>query len=92
MFARAGVLAAQSTPLFSRKGKLLGMVSTHWKRNHTPSDHDLNLLDILARQGAELLEMHEGDIEAKSAGMNQGSTFTIRLPLASPVEAGAKLS
>lgn len=56
MFARAGVLAAQSTPLFSRNGKLLGMISTHWKHNHTPSDRDLNLLDILARQAADLIE------------------------------------
>lgn len=56
MFARAGVLAAQSTPLFSRSGKLLGMISTHWQSNHTPSDRDLNLLDILARQAADLLE------------------------------------
>ncbi len=56
MFARAGVLAAQSTPLFSRGGKLLGMISTHWKRHHMPSDRDLNLLDILARQAADLIE------------------------------------
>ncbi len=56
MFVRAGVLAAQSTPLFSRSGKLLGMISTHWKRHHMPSDRDLNLLDILARQAADLIE------------------------------------
>lgn len=56
MFAQAGVLAAQSTPLFSRGGNLLGMISTHWTRHHTPSDRDLNLLDILARQAADLIE------------------------------------
>lgn len=55
-FIQAGVGAAQSTPLYSRSGKLLGMISTHWKRNHTPSDRDLNLLDILARQAADLIE------------------------------------
>lgn len=56
MFVQAGVLAAQSTPLFSRGGKLLGMISTHWKHHHMPSDRDLNLLDILARQAADLIE------------------------------------
>lgn len=61
MFARAGVLAAQSTPLFSRSGELLGMISTHWRRNHTPSDRDLNLLDILARQAADLIERKKGE-------------------------------
>ena len=55
-FINAGVSAAQSTPLYSRSGKLLGMISTHWKRNHTPSARDLNLLDILARQAADLIE------------------------------------
>jgi signal transduction histidine kinase len=56
MFFLAGVCAAQSTPLYSRNGKLLGMISTHWKKHHKPSDRDLRLLDILARQGADLIE------------------------------------
>ena len=55
-FMQAGVLAAQSTPLFSRRGKLLGMISTHWKRLHYPSERDLQLFDILARQAADLIE------------------------------------
>jgi signal transduction histidine kinase len=29
-----------------------------------------------------LIEMHGGEIEARSPGINQGSTFTIRMPLA----------
>ncbi|MES2606705.1 MAG: ATP-binding protein [Pseudomonadota bacterium] len=56
MFVAGGVRAAQSTPLYSRSGKLLGMISTHWLRHHTPSDRDLRLLDILARQAADLIE------------------------------------
>lgn len=55
-FMEAGIYAAQSTPLFSRKGQLLGMVTTHWKRPHQPSEHDLRLFDILARQAADLIE------------------------------------
>jgi signal transduction histidine kinase len=34
----------------------------------------------------QLVEMHHGTIEAHSRGRDQGSTFTVRLPLASPPE------
>ncbi|PUD08146.1 GAF domain-containing protein, partial [Helicobacter pylori] len=55
-FRRAGIRSAQTTPLRSRDGRLLGMISTHWSTPHQPSDRDLRLLDILARQAADLLE------------------------------------
>lgn len=55
-FRRAGIRAAQTTPLLSRSGELLGMISTHWATPHQPSERDLRLLDILARQAADLLE------------------------------------
>jgi PAS domain S-box-containing protein len=55
-FAAAGIRAAQSTPLLTRSGKLVGMMSTHWSREHTPSDRDLRLLDVLARLAADLIE------------------------------------
>lgn len=32
------------------------MLSTHWTQAHQPSERDLRLLDILARQAADLLE------------------------------------
>ena len=55
-FRRTGIRAAQTTPLVSRDGNLLGMISTHWSEPHKPSDRDLRLLDILARQAADLLD------------------------------------
>lgn len=55
-FRRAGIRAAQTTPLLSRDGTLLGMISTHWRMPHEPSERDLRLLDILARQAADLLD------------------------------------
>jgi signal transduction histidine kinase/CheY-like chemotaxis protein len=55
-FRRAGIRSAQTTPLLSRSGRLLGMISTHWAEPHEPTDRDLRLLDILARQAADLLE------------------------------------
>lgn len=56
IFLDAGILAAQSTPLYSRSGKLLGMISTHWDHTHHPPQYRLDLLDILARQAADLIE------------------------------------
>ncbi|WP_247893952.1 HWE histidine kinase domain-containing protein [Azospirillum endophyticum] len=55
-FRRAGIRSAQTTPLVSRDGTLLGMISTHWDEPHEPSRRDLRLLDILARQAADLLD------------------------------------
>jgi len=55
-FRRAGIRSAQTTPLLSRGGTLLGMISTHWSKPHQPSQRDLRLLDIVARQAADLLE------------------------------------
>lgn len=55
-FRRTGIRSAQTTPLLSRSGHLLGMISTHWSAPHEPSIRDLRLLDILARQAADLLE------------------------------------
>jgi signal transduction histidine kinase len=56
MFRRCGIRAVQSTPLLSRSGKLLGVISTHWKQPRQPSERHLRLLDIIARQAADLIE------------------------------------
>ncbi|HLG98634.1 MAG TPA: PAS domain S-box protein [Bryobacteraceae bacterium] len=57
----AGIRAGQSTPLVSRSGRLLGMISTHWSRPHSPTERDLRLLDILARQAADLIERKQAE-------------------------------
>lgn len=56
MQRRAGVRAVQSTPIISRSGKRLGMLSTHFKKPHEPDDHALKLLDLLAHQTADIIE------------------------------------
>jgi len=48
-----------------------------------PADSGLGIGLTLARS---LVEMHGGSIEAHSAGLGQGSSFTVRLPAASAVE------
>jgi GAF domain-containing protein len=59
---QTGIRAMQSTPLFSRAGGLMGMISTHWRRVHQPSERDLRLLDVLARQAADLIEGKKGEL------------------------------
>ena len=55
-YRRAGVRGVQSTPLRSRTGRLLGMLSTHWRAPHTPAEDDFRFFDVLARQAADLIE------------------------------------
>ena len=52
----ANVLAVQSVPLMSSSGKVLGIVSTYFKDAHRPSEQELRLMDLLARQTADYLE------------------------------------
>ena len=52
----AGIHSAQSTPLVSRDGRILGMLSTHWSTPHEPTERELRLLDVIARQAADLIE------------------------------------
>jgi PAS domain S-box-containing protein len=61
----AGIRAAQTTPLLSRSGELVGMITTHWRMCHTPSERDLRLLDILARLAADLIERKSYDEEQR---------------------------
>ena len=55
-YRRSGIRAVQSTPLRSRTGRPLGMLSTHWRTPHTPTEEDFTFLDVLARQAADLIE------------------------------------
>jgi two-component sensor histidine kinase len=58
---KCGMRAVQSTPLVSRDGESIGMISTHWKAPHAPSEEDLRLLDVLARQAADLIERTQAE-------------------------------
>ncbi|WP_088891260.1 PAS domain S-box protein [Leptolyngbya ohadii] len=61
LHVEGGLLSAQSTPLISRSGKPIGMVSTHWQTRHRPSDRELRFLDLLARQAADLIEQRQDE-------------------------------
>jgi PAS domain S-box-containing protein len=55
-YRRSGIRAVQSTPLRSRTGRPLGMLSTHWRTPHTPTEDNFRFFDVLARQAADLIE------------------------------------
>jgi PAS domain S-box-containing protein len=54
--AAAGYQAVQSTPLKSRSGNIVGMLSTHFRQPHRVSERDQQLLDLYARHAADFIE------------------------------------
>jgi GAF domain-containing protein len=56
VYLQTGIHACQTTPLIARAGNVVGMISTHWRTPHQPSQEDFTLFDILARQAADLIE------------------------------------
>ncbi len=52
----AKIHAGQTTPLVSRSGDLLGMVSTYWRESHELAPSEICALDVLARMAADLIE------------------------------------
>src|SRR6185436_10172563 len=52
----AGYRAVQATPLFSADGAPLGILSTYFVSHHRPTEHQLRLTDLFARQAAAMIE------------------------------------
>jgi signal transduction histidine kinase len=52
----SGIRSLQLTPLFSRGGRLVGALSTYYAMPQRLTERDLRLLDLLARQAADLIE------------------------------------
>ncbi|RZI44183.1 PAS domain S-box protein [Herbaspirillum sp. HC18] len=61
MQRKAGVRAVQSTPIVTREGKPLGMFSTHYKMPRRPDERGILLLDLLARQAADIIERKQAE-------------------------------
>lgn len=59
--ASAGFRAVQCTLMVARSGRLLGIISTHFREPHRPSDRDLRFTDLYARQAAELVERKQAE-------------------------------
>jgi PAS domain S-box-containing protein len=64
---QAGVRAIQSTPVLSRAGKLLAVLSTHYATPRRPDERALRLLDLLARLTANIIERAQAERALRSA-------------------------
>jgi PAS domain S-box-containing protein len=73
-YRRSGIRSVQSTPLFSRTGELVGMISNHWRKVHQPSRRELGLLDVLGRQAADLIEWKRADDEIRESEARMRAT------------------
>jgi signal transduction histidine kinase len=58
---KAGVRAIQSTPLISSEGKMLGLLSTHFKNPQRLGERELRFVDLIARLAADYLERKESE-------------------------------
>jgi PAS domain S-box-containing protein len=58
---RAGVRAVHTVPLICRAGKPQGTLIVEWRTLHTPDEHELWRLDLLARQSADTLEARRAE-------------------------------
>lgn len=59
MHREAGYVSAQSTPLITRSGKPIGMISTHWRKHYKPTEREFRFFDLLVRQIADLVEQRQ---------------------------------
>jgi GAF domain-containing protein len=66
----AGVRAVQSTPLITSTGKLIGVVSTHFREPGIISAVTMKATEVFARQAAEVFLL----IEAEESERRLGST------------------
>jgi GAF domain-containing protein len=56
VYLQTGIRACQTTPLIAHAGNVVGMLSTHWRTPHQPSEQDFREFDLLAKQAADLIE------------------------------------
>ena len=74
-YLQCGIHAVQSTPLASRSGEMLGVISTHWRKTYQPSEHELQLLDVLARQAADLIERSRAEESLRESEQRYRALF-----------------
>jgi PAS domain S-box-containing protein len=67
LYVAAGYRSGQSTPLVSRSGQAVGMVSSHWRERHHPGERELRYLDLLARQAADVIERFQSEVALRES-------------------------
>lgn len=61
----AGFRAVQSTPLVTGEGRVVGVLSTHFRRPRLPSAEVLYVTELYARQAAEILVRLKGENDGR---------------------------
>jgi signal transduction histidine kinase len=80
----AGYRAAQSTPLFSHGGELLGVITTFFREPHQLTPEEFRFTDRYARLAAELIE-HQDSGETLHTGLSvlaESETAALKIALA----------
>lgn len=83
-----GIGASQSTPMISRQGETVGVLSTQFRRPHRPSENELRLVDVLAWTAANFVERHHAETAIRHSEHRQA--FLLKLsdavrPLTDPI-------
>ena len=55
-YEHLGIHTVQSTPLITRYGKILGVITCYWKNPGALPQSEMHIVDVLARQAADLVE------------------------------------
>ncbi len=66
-----GILAAQLTPMVSRKGEIVGVLGTQFAQPHRPGEDELRLVDLLAWTAADFVERHQALAELRRSEQRQ---------------------
>jgi PAS domain S-box-containing protein len=89
------VRAIQATLLISRRGEMVGVLSTLFSEPHRPTDEELGQLDLLAWTAVDFVARHQADEALRRSA--ELAAFRVRLadalrPLFDPVEVQATAS
>ncbi len=66
-YLKTGIHGCQTTPLMSRNGKMVGMMSTHWRGPYEATERQLRFFDVLSRQAADFIERRKNEEALREA-------------------------
>ena len=61
----AGFRSLHSTPIVTRSGELLGVLSVHYRQPRLPTQRDMQVADVCARHAADAIEAHRHQAAVK---------------------------
>lgn len=89
LIEKLGVRAVQLSPIVTRTGERLGLLTTHFKRPHAPSPFALSETDRIVATSAEVIELWGGSDHAPPRNQDEArhelrETFILALKAAPP--------